>query len=55
MSYVYPSGTVYLASGTYNENSVYIDTTMTINGSNEQNTIINGDNNGTIFYVGIWV
>ncbi len=52
VSYVYPGGTVYVASGTYDENSIYVDTSMTITGSSEQNTIINGDNTGTIFYVG---
>ena len=52
VSYVYPGGTVYVASGTYDENSIYVDTSMTITGSSEQSTIINGDNTGTIFYVG---
>jgi len=44
-------GTVYIASGIYNENNIQITKNMTILGANQQNTIINGTNSGTIFTI----
>ena len=39
---VTPDGTVYIASGTYYENNIQINTNMTIIGENQENTIIDG-------------
>ncbi len=47
---VAPGGTVYLDSGTYNENNIVIDTNISIIGQNG-NTIINGTNPGSVFII----
>jgi hypothetical protein len=39
-------GTVHIASGTYNESNIQINTNMTIIGENQKNTIINGQQSG---------
>jgi autotransporter family porin len=44
-------GTVYIAKGTYNENNITINKNMTIVGSGQDNTIINGTNANTIFII----
>ncbi len=44
-------GTVYIASGTYNENNIAIYNNMTIKGANRINTIINGNNFGSVFII----
>ncbi len=43
---VQSKGTVHVASGTYNENNIQINTNMTIIGENQKNTIINGQQSG---------
>lgn len=45
------NGTIYVASGTYNENQIYIKNSMTIIGEGRGNTTINGANSGTIFSI----
>lgn len=45
------NGTVYVASGTYNENQINITKSMRIVGENRDNTIINGTNSGFIFNI----
>ncbi|MBP2044964.1 DUF11 domain-containing protein [Methanobacterium aggregans] len=45
------NGTVHIAKGTYNESGININHNMTITGENQQNTIINGTNTDTIFYI----
>jgi len=45
------NGTVHIAQGTYNESGIKINTNMTIIGENQANTIINGTNKDTIFYI----
>ena len=45
------NGTIYLASGTYNESDITITTNMTIIGENEQNTIIDAQGQGNIFVI----
>ncbi len=40
------NGTVQIASGTYNESNITINTNMTIIGENQKNTIINGQQSG---------
>jgi len=45
------NGTVYIAHGTYNESGININHNMNIIGENQQNTIINGTNTDTIFYI----
>jgi len=40
------NGTVHIASGTYNESNIQINTNMTIIGQNQKNTIINGQQSG---------
>ena len=47
-----PGGTLHIADGIYTENNVQINTNMTIIGENQQNTIINGNNSGSIFITG---
>ena len=44
-------GTIYVAQGTYYENNITINTNISIIGENQQNTIINGTNTGTIFLI----
>ena len=45
------NGTIYIASGTYNESNIQIITNMTIIGENQQNTIIDAQGNSNIFIV----
>jgi parallel beta-helix repeat protein len=45
-------GTVYVASGTYNENGISFSRNVNIIGENRDTTIINGTNNGTIMSIG---
>ncbi|MGB9201183.1 beta strand repeat-containing protein [Methanobacterium sp.] len=40
------NGTIYIASGTYNESNIQINTNMNIIGENQENTIINGQQSG---------
>ena len=51
------NGTVHVAQGTYDNNNINIDTSMTIIGANQQNTIISGSKTGTIFNIeqGVYV
>ena len=44
-------GTVYIASGIYNETNININKDMTIKGQNQQSTIVNGNNIGRIFII----
>ena len=44
-------GTVHIAPGTYTENGITLSNSMTIIGNTQQNTIINGNNSGTIFFI----
>ena len=44
-------GTVYIASGTYVENDIIINSDMNIVGESQKNTIINGNNNGEAIFV----
>jgi predicted outer membrane repeat protein len=44
-------GTVHIASGTYNESNIQINTNMKIIGENQNNTIINGKQSGYIFTI----
>jgi hypothetical protein len=50
-STVNTNGTVYILQGTYKENNIIIKTNMSIIGESQQNTIINGNNNGPIFNI----
>ena len=43
------NGTIYIASGTYDESNIIITTNMTIIGESQQNTIIDAQGNGNIF------
>ncbi len=45
------NGTIYLASGTYNESDITINTNMTIIGENQQNTIIDAQGQNFIFFI----
>ncbi len=44
-------GTLHISNGTYNENNITISNNMTIIGESQQNTIVNGNHAGTIFYI----
>ena len=44
------NGTVYIASGTYNESNIQINTNMIIVGENQKNTIINGQQSGNSIF-----
>ncbi len=48
---VYPSGTVHIANGTYNEHDLTINKDMTIVGAGQANTTVNAEGNGRIFTV----
>ena len=50
-SVVGTNGIVYIANGTYNENSIAINRNMNIIGESKSNTIINGTNTAGIFSV----
>lgn len=50
-SVVGTNGMVYIANGTYNENGIAINRSMSIIGETKSNTIINGTNTGGIFTV----
>ena len=43
-------GTVYIASGTYYENNIQINTNMTIIGENQENTIIDGQKSRSLIF-----
>ena len=43
-------GTIYIASGTYNESNIQINTNMNIIGENQKNTIINGQQSGNSIF-----
>ncbi len=45
------NGTVYIASGTYNENNITINSNVTITGESQQNTIINGKSQGNSIFI----
>ncbi len=45
------NGTVYIVTGTYNENNISISKNMNIIGESQDNTIINGKNTNTIFNI----
>ena len=44
------NGTVHIASGTYNESNIQINTNMTIVGENQKNTIIDGQQSGNSIF-----
>ena len=50
-STVSKGGNVYISSGVYNENQIDITNNMTITGSDQSNTVINGMDNGIIFTI----
>ena len=54
-STVNSNGTVYIASGIYEENNINIKNNMTIIGENQLNTIIDGTNSGNIFNIPLGV
>jgi hypothetical protein len=45
------NGTVYIASGTYNESNIEINTNMKIIGESQKNTIINGQASGNSIFI----
>ena len=51
ISTVANDGTIYLASGTYYESNIQITSNMTIIGDNQQNTVIDAQEQGNIFYI----
>jgi predicted outer membrane repeat protein len=48
-STVISGGTVYIAKGNYSENNITINNNMNIIGESKSDTLINGENSGTIF------
>jgi len=51
VSKVATDGTVYIASGTYNENNININKNLALKGADQKSTIVNGANKGRIFII----